>query len=103
CCPWSWSLLLRAEQRVDACDLAADAAHVVGLGKLAGGLLHAQGELLLVQLEQVALELFGRLPAEFLDVHQRTVRVTNWVVTESLAAARRNASRAVASSTPSIS
>src|SRR5690606_11337960 len=92
CCPWSSSLLLRAEQRVDAGDLAAHATHVVGLGELAGGLLHAQGELLLVQLEQVALELFGGLAAEFLDVHQRTVRVTNWVVTESLAAARRNAS-----------
>src|SRR3546814_5197891 len=87
----------------DLCDLAADAAHVVGLGELAGGLLHAQRELLLLQLDHVGLQLVGRLPAEFLEFHQRTVRVTKVVVTESLAAARRNASRAVASSTPSIS
>src|SRR3546814_14294305 len=70
------SLLLRAEQRVDARDLAADAAHVVGLGELAGGLLHAQRELLLLQLDHVGLQLVGRLPAEFLEFHQRTVRVT---------------------------
>src|SRR5690606_30570842 len=55
------SLLLRAEQRVDARDLAADAAHVVGLGELAGGLLHAQRELLLLQLDHVGLQLVGRL------------------------------------------
>src|SRR3546814_6112143 len=87
------SLLLRAEQRVDARDLAADAAYVVGLGELAGGILHAQRELPLLQLDHVGLQLVGRLPAEFLEFHQRTVRVTKVVVTASWAAARRNASR----------
>src|SRR3546814_19855177 len=66
-------------------------------------LLHAQRELLLLQLDHVGLQLVGRLPAAFLAFHQRTVRVQKVVVTESLAAARRNASRAVASSTPSLS
>src|SRR3546814_13437708 len=89
------SLLLRAEQRVDACDLAADAAHVVGLGELAGGLLHAQRELLLLQLDHVGLQLVGRLPAEFLEFHTRTVRVPKVVVTESFAAGRRKDRRGV--------
>ncbi len=55
------------------------------------------------QVKQVALELVRRLLTHLLEFHQRTVRVTKVVVTESLAAARRNASRATASSTPSIS
>src|SRR5690554_4846661 len=97
------SLLLGAEEGVDASDLAAHPAGVVGLGQLASRLLHAQRELLLLQLEQMRLQLVRRLLAKFLVVHQRTVRVTKVVVTESLAAARRKASRAVASSTPSIS
>ena len=75
----------------------------MGLGELAGGLLHAEGEALLVQLGQVGLELVSRLFTQLLEFHQRTVRVTKVVVTESLAAARRNASRATVSSTPSIS
>src|SRR3546814_16020615 len=83
------SLLLRAEQRVDACDLAADAAHVVGLGELAGGLLHAQRALLLLQLDHVGLQLVGRLPAEFLEFPHRTVRVPKVGVTGRLAGARR--------------
>src|SRR3546814_14229217 len=75
------SLLLRAEQRVDACDLAADAAHVVGLGELAGGLLHAQRELLLLQLAHVGLPLVGPLHAELPELLLRTVRVPSEVVT----------------------
>src|SRR5690606_14096343 len=97
------SLLLGANEGVDASNLAAHPTGVVGLGKLAGCRLHAERERLLLQLEQMGLQLIRRLLAEFLDFHQRTVRVTKVVVTESLAAARRNASRAVASSTPSIS
>ena len=73
------------------------------LAELAGDLLHAQRELLLVQVGQVGLQLVRRFLSQLLEFHQRTVRVTKVVVTESLAAARRNASRAVASSTPSIS
>src|SRR5690606_18650637 len=104
CCSWSYALLLRRQQRVDTRDLAAHAARLVGLGQLAGRLLHAQGETLLLQLQQVALQFVRGLAAQFLGRrHQRTVRVTKGGVTESLAAARRNASRAVASSTPSIS
>ena len=43
------------------------------------------------------------LLAEFFEFHHSTVRFTNWVCTDSFAAARRNASRASASGTPSIS
>src|SRR3546814_11176139 len=68
------SLLLRAEQRVDARDLAADAAYVGGLGELAGGLLNSQRELLLLQLDHVGLQLCGRLPAVVLGFHPRHVR-----------------------------
>jgi len=57
------------EQGLDASDLAADPAGLVGLGQLAGGLLHAQGELFLAQLAQVGVELLGRLLAQFLDGH----------------------------------
>jgi hypothetical protein len=57
----SASLLLAAEQGVDASDLAAHAAGFVGLRQLAGGLLHAQRELLLAQLDQVGLQLVRRL------------------------------------------
>src|SRR5690606_33545732 len=64
------SLLLGAEEGVDASDLAAYPAGVVGLGELAGRLLHAQRELLFLQLQQVRLQLVCRLLAEFLDVHQ---------------------------------
>src|SRR5690606_823703 len=97
------SLLLGAKEGVDASNLAAHPTGVVGLGKRAGCRLHAEPDLLVLLLEQMCLQLIRRLLAEFLDFHQRTVRVTKVVVTESLAAARRNASRAVASSTPSIS
>src|SRR5690606_10102202 len=97
-------LLLLAKQRVDASNFAAHAAGLVGPGQLAGCLLHAEREALLLQIKQVGLQLSRGLAAQFLGrSHQRTVRVTNWVVTESFAAARRNASRAIASSTPSIS
>src|SRR5690606_24099692 len=61
------SLLLGAEEGVDASNLAANPAGVVGLGELAGRLLHAQRELLLLQLEQVRLQFVRRLLAEFLD------------------------------------
>ena len=82
---------------------AADTAGIVGLGQLAGGFLHAERELLLLQVHQVGLELGGVLRTQLLEFHQRTVRVTKVVVTDSLAAARRNASRATSSLTPSIS
>src|SRR3546814_2989644 len=68
---------------------------------LAGTLLHAQVELLLAQVQQMLVQLVGRLVVDIFAGHHITARVTNWVCTESLAAARRNASRAVVSSTPS--
>ena len=74
-----------------------------GLRQLAGDLLHTDRELFLTQVDQVGLEFVSRLFTESFDIHQRTVRVTKVVVTESLAAARRNASRATSSETPSIS
>src|SRR3546814_7689520 len=49
------SLLLRAEQRVYACDIVAEAAHVVSFGVLAGGFLPAQLERTLLQLVLVGL------------------------------------------------
>src|SRR5690606_656967 len=55
------------------------------------------------QFEQVLGKLLRILLAEFLEFHHSTVRATNWVCTDSLAAARRNASRASTSATPSIS
>src|SRR5690349_16833149 len=96
-------LLLRAEHEFRAGDVAPDAAQLMRLGKLAAALLHAQIELLLAQVEQMLLQLVGRLGIQIIGGHHITARVTNWVCTESLAAARRNASRAVASSIPSIS
>src|SRR3546814_19816046 len=58
---------------------------------------------LLAQVKQMIAQLGCRFVTQILDVHQRTVRVTKAVWTESLAAARRNASRATSSDTPSIS
>src|SRR5690606_2455812 len=93
-------------------DVAARLAELVRLHGGAGGPLQAQRELRLAQLQDVGVQV-GRLlaarllqevldPLEFLG-HQRTCLLTKDVVTESFAPARRNASRAVASGTPSIS
>src|SRR6185436_11585855 len=84
-------------------DALLDLAEVRGLHGLAARRLHAQAELLAAQLDQFALEGRGIFTAQIFGAHQRTCRFTNMVDTESLALARRNASRAVASSTPSIS
>src|SRR5262249_62301462 len=74
-----------------------------GLGVLARGALHAQRKLFLAQLEEFIRELGGRLAPQFFGAHPRTCRFTNVVDTDNLEPARRNASRAVVSSTPSIS
>src|SRR5688500_7460142 len=86
---------------------------LVGPRRLSRGRGHAQVELLAAQLQQLGAQLRLRLAAQglqapraLLDVpvaHQRTCLRTNAVGTESLAAASLNASRAVASGTPSIS
>src|SRR5690606_16833716 len=95
--------ILVGQQRLDLRDLAPNTLHLMRLGELAGAPLHAQVELLLAQVQQLGIQLFSRFLSKFLEFHQRTVRLTKAVWTESLAAARRNASRAVSSGTPSIS
>ena len=52
---------------------------------------------------ELFVELFGRLTAKFLRLHHITCRVTKDVANGIFAAARRNASRATSSDTPSIS
>src|SRR6516162_3489796 len=102
--------LLLPQRRLDARNVAPRIAELGGLGLLAGGTLHAQRELLLAQFHQLLAQLRRRQLAQLLavlpqlsDLHQRTCRFTNEVDTESFEPARRNASRAVGSSTPSIS
>src|SRR5579871_213964 len=81
----------------------ADLAELIGLGTLAGGTLQAQRELLALERQQLAVQLIGRFLSQLTRLHQRTCRFTKLVETESLAPARRKASRASASLTPSIS
>src|SRR5690606_7444494 len=97
---------------LQARDVAARLAELVGLGCLAGRTLQPQRELRLAQLDQLDVEVGGLLAAGLFQEasdplilfgHQRTCRFTKVVVTDSLAPARRNASRACASGTPSIS
>src|SRR6185312_981202 len=94
------------EHELRARDVTPYAAQLMRLAELAGSLLHTQVELLLAQVQQMLLQLFHRLVltglVDFLG-HHITALVTNWVCTDSLAEARRKASRAVASGTPSIS
>src|ERR1041385_227297 len=92
-----------AEQHLDLRDLALDAFEMVRLLLLPGTFLQAQVELLAAQLDELLLQVLRGLGTKFFEFHHNTVRFTNWVCTDSLAAARRNASRAVGSSTPSIS
>src|SRR5688572_16806647 len=66
--------------------------------------LHAQIEQFFLQLKQLLLQFGHRLGSQFTCLHDHsTVLVTNAVLTDNLAAARRNASRAISSVTPSIS
>src|SRR4029077_15610793 len=102
--------LLLPQHRLHARDVAARVCEQRRLGLLAGGPLHAQRELLLAQLHELLAQLGRGLLAQLLavllylsDLHYRTCRFTKEVETESLEPARRNASRAVTSSTPSIS
>ena len=75
---YSFQILVAGQQQTIAANIAAQFAEVLG-------------------------KLFCVLLAEFFQFHHSTVRATNWVCTESLAAARRNASRASTSAMPSIS
>src|SRR5689334_20267587 len=94
---------LCSQQRLDLCDFATHALEVMGLRLLTGTLLHAQVELFATQLDQLRVEFLRGLFAAIFQFHHSTVRFTNWVCTDSLAAARRKASRASTSVTPSIS
>jgi hypothetical protein len=49
-------LLVVRQQHADARDFAADTADVMGLGQLARCFLHAQGELLFMQIQQMGFE-----------------------------------------------
>ena len=69
-----------------------------GFARLAGGALHAQIELLAAQLQQLVAELASRRTSSRSSLalpSAAPVRFTNEVCTESFAAARRNASRAI--------
>src|SRR6185437_15288441 len=97
------SLLLLVQRGLGARDLAARAHELVGLRVVALRLLHAQAELLAAQIDDVLAEFLRGLAAHLAHLHHSTARLANCVCTDSLAAARRNASRASASVTPSIS
>src|SRR4029078_6219491 len=105
CCS---SILLRAsvllsEQRLDLRDFALDALEMVRMVLLSRALLHAQVELFATQLDEMLVEVWRGLFAKLFEFHHSTLRFTNVVCTDSLAAARRKASRASLSGTPSIS
>src|SRR5690606_17068752 len=92
-----------AQDGLHSRDVLAHAAVLVRLRQAAGRLLHPQVELLAAELDELVGELLlGHFP-ELLGVHHITCRVTNSVGNGSFAAARRNASRATSSVTPSIS
>ena len=102
------SLSLLGEHGVHARDLALHALDLAVLGEALGGQLHAQAELRLAQLQQLLVQLFHALAAQFARFHvvvllQPIMRCTNAVRIGSFAAASAKASRAIVSSTPSIS
>ena len=71
--------------------------------QLSRGALHAQVELLATKLEEFLGQFFHGLISQIFGIHHITCRETNVVENGSLRAARRNASRAISSLTPSIS
>ena len=89
--------------RVDSGDVAAHRLELVVTRHLSGSLLRAQIECLATQIDKLLLELLVVLLSEIARLHHATVRLTKVVLTGSFAAASRNASRAIVSSTPSIS
>src|SRR5262249_48193719 len=97
---------LLIHQRFCACGGLAHLGETLLVFERAGGFLETQVELFLLQGEHQVFELFFALGAEFSDFHDLAPsprRGTNLVLIGSLAEARSNASRAVFSSTPSIS
>src|SRR6185437_2293585 len=95
--------LFLGQDRRSARDLAAHLGELVGLCALALRLLHAQAELLAAQVGDVVDQFLRGFFAHLVGIHHSSALVANWVWIDSLAAARRNASRASASVTPSIS
>src|SRR5690606_1993452 len=96
---------LGGENGLDPGDVAAHLAHPRGVLKLPGGLLEAQVELLLLQLQQLLAQLVLGLGPEFRRLHCATSpgRPTKRVRSGSLAPPRRIASSASDAGTPSIS
>src|SRR3990170_2668409 len=83
-----------------------DHAHETDLGRvldLTGGLLEAQLEELLLEVGLGVAQLLNGLLTQFLCFHRTCPRATNRVLIGILWAARRIASRAISSVTPSIS
>src|SRR3954466_9841805 len=92
--------------RLHARQIAAHGAHLVGRFQLAHRLLDAHPEQLIGQVALAGAELVGPEVAQFGGLHSifsSAKRVANLVMIGSLAAARRIASRASFSLTPSIS
>src|SRR5690606_18616488 len=102
---------LLAQHSTYARNVATHFAQLAGVGQLLSGGLHAQAELCPQQTFELFIKLGSVLVAKFAGFHIRsssrlqapTWRVTKVVEMGSLAAARRNASRASSSLTPSIS
>src|SRR5690606_22875212 len=91
----------------EARDVATHLTHPRGVFQLARRFLEAQVELFLLQLDDLLGKLVGSELTNVFDFHlwisRYWMRATKRVLMGSLAAARRSASRAVASSTPSSS
>src|SRR5688572_23410272 len=98
--------LLLPEHRLDPRDVAPGLADLQGVVELTERLLEAQLEELLLEIALLGLQLLGAHLADLVRLHSATSaskRFTNLVLMESLCAARRSASRASFSGTPSIS
>src|SRR6478672_12138891 len=102
--------LLLGQDGLGPSNVATRDAQRAGVGELLRGLLHAQAEVGLLQVLDFGFEAGNVFFAQFSSFHISSLlnqapimRLTNVVRSGSLAAARRNASRASSSVTPPIS
>src|SRR6478735_6395333 len=98
--------LLLAQRGLDPCPVAPQRLELLGRLELPHRFLDPQAEQLVVEIFLALLQLVRPEIAEFPDLHtafSSANRVANFVLMGSLAAARRSASRASVSVTPSIS
>src|SRR3954470_2416398 len=98
--------LLLAQRRLDARQITAQQLQFVAGLELAHRLLDPEAEHLVVEILDALLQLVGSEVAKFCDLHtalSSAKRVANLVLMGNLAAARRSASFASTSVTPSIS